>query len=58
MLSKFERHLNEEDDYSISEIFNSDDDEEDTFDGNDCECFREHESLHTLIKNFIKNCKC
>ena len=54
VLSKLERHLNGEYEYSNSEIFNSDDDEEDTFDGNDSEYFIENESFHNLIENFIK----
>jgi hypothetical protein len=56
VLPKLERHLNEEFEYSNSEIFNSDNDEEDTFDGNDSECFREYESFNTLIENFIRKC--
>ena len=58
VLSKLERHLNGEYEYSNSEIFNSDDDEEDTFDGNDSECFIENESFHDLIENFIRKCNC
>ena len=54
VLSKLDRHLNGEYEYSNSEIFNSDDDEEDTFDGNDSEYFIENESFHNLIENFIK----
>ena len=56
MLSKLERNLNEEYEYSDSEIFNIEDDEEDTYDGNDTEYFREYESFHTLIENFITKC--
>jgi len=56
VLSKLERNLNEEYEYSDSEIFNSEDDEEDTYDGNDSEYFREYESFHKLIENFIRKC--
>ena len=56
VLSKLERNLNEEYEYSDSEIFNIEDDEEDTYDGNDTEYFREYESFHTLIENFITKC--
>ena len=56
VLSKLERNLNEEYEYSDSEIFNIEDDEEDTYDGNDSEYFREYESFHTLIENFIRKC--
>ena len=54
--SKIEKHLNEEYEYSNSEIFNSDDDDENTFDGNDKECFRESELLLILIEQFITKC--
>ena len=56
VLPKLERNLNEEYEYSDSEIFNIEDDEEDTYDGNDTEYFREYESFHTLIENFITKC--
>ena len=56
MKSKIEKHLNEEYEYSNSEIFNSDDDDENTFDGNDKECFRESELLLILIEQFITKC--
>ena len=56
VLSKLERNLNEEYEYSDSEIFNIEDDEEDTYDGNDTEYFREYESFHTLIESFITKC--
>ena len=55
--SKLEKHLNEEYEYSNSEIFNSDDDDENTFDGNDRECFKESELLLEIIEKFITNCK-
>ena len=56
VLSKLERNLNEEYEYSDSEIFNLEDDEEDTYDGNDSEYLREYESFHKLIENFIRKC--
>ena len=51
-----ENHLNEEYEYSNSEIFNSDNDDENTFDGNDREYFRESELFLKLIENFITKC--
>ena len=56
VLSKLERNLNEEYEYSDSEIFNLEDDEEDTYDGNDSKYLREYESFHKLIENFIRKC--
>ena len=53
---KLEKYLNEEYEYSNSEIFNIEDDDENTFDGNDRECFRESESFLNLIENFITKC--
>ena len=50
--SKLERQLNEEYEYSMPEIFNSDDDDENTFDGNDREC----ESFLNSIEKFIRKC--
>ena len=51
-----ENNLNEEYEYSNSEIFNSDNDDENTFDGNDREYFRESELFLKLIENFITKC--
>ena len=58
VIFKLNRNLNEENEYSDSEIFNSEDDNEDTYDGNDRECFKENESFHKLLKNFIEKCNC
>jgi len=54
MINKLERNLNEGNDYSISEIFNIDDDDKDTFDGNDSECSKD--SFYNLIGKFIRRC--
>ena len=54
---KYERELNSEYDYSFSEIFDNDNEDENTFDGNDSNIFRKYESFKTLIKKFLSGCK-
>jgi hypothetical protein len=54
--SKLEKYLNEEYEYSNSEIFNIEDDDENTFDGNDRESFTESEWFLNLIRKFITQC--
>ena len=54
---KFERQLDEDYEYSESEIFDSDNDCNDTFDGNDSYYFKEYESLNTVIGKFLKKYK-
>jgi hypothetical protein len=54
--SKLEKYLNEEYEYSNSEIFNIEDDDENTFDGNDRESFTESEWFLNLIGKFITQC--
>ena len=56
MKSKLEKYLNEEYEYSNSEIFNIEDDDENTFDGNDRESFTESEWFLNLIGKFITQC--
>ena len=53
VISKLEKNLNEEYEYSNSEIFNIEDDDENKFDGNDRESFRESEWFLNLIEKFI-----
>jgi hypothetical protein len=54
---KFERQLDEDYEYSESEIFDSDNDCNNTFDGNDSFYLKEYESLKTVIDKFLKKYK-
>ena len=54
---KFERQLDEDYEYSESEIFNSDNDCNNTFDGNDSFYLKEYESLQKVIDKFLKKCE-
>lgn len=54
---KYERKLNDYYDYSDSEIFNSDNDKNDTFDGNDEGLKRKYESFEKIIQKFIEKYK-
>ena len=51
--NKFERQLNEDYEYSNDEIFDIEKDNEDTFDGDDCEINREFLCFKNIISNFL-----
>lgn len=53
IIPKLERQLGENDEFSNSEIFNSDDDEENTFDGNNIEIKREIWTIKKIIDRFF-----
>ena len=54
---KYERKLLDDYDYSDSEIFNSDNDLNDTFDGNDENIKRKYESFQKIIQKFLEKYK-
>jgi hypothetical protein len=51
--NKFDRQLNEDYEYSNNEIFDIEKDNDDTFDGDDCEINKEFLSFKTIISNFL-----
>ena len=55
IIPKFEMKLDNDYDYSFSEIFKSD--SEKTFDGNDSDIPRQYDSLKKIIERFLKKCK-
>ena len=55
--SKFERGLDEDYEYSDSEIFNEDNNNDNTFDGNDSYIEREYDTIKKLIDKFLTKCK-
>ena len=55
IIPKFEMELNNDYDYSFSEIFKSD--SEKTFDGNDSDMPRKYDSFKEIIKRFLRKCK-
>ena len=54
---KLERKILDELEYSDSEIFNSDNENNDTFDGNDVNLPRKFVSFNKTIVNFLEKCK-
>ena len=51
--NKFDRHLNEDYEYTNDEIFDIEKDDDDTFDGEDCEVNREFLCFKNIISNFL-----
>ena len=51
--NKFDRQLNEDYEYSNNEIFDIEKDNDDTFDGDDCEINKEFLCFKTIISNFL-----
>ena len=57
MKPKLERKLLDEWDYSNSEIFNSKNENNDTFDGNDIDIKRQYDPFTKIVIHFLEKCK-
>ena len=55
--TKLERNILDELEYSDSEIFNSDNENNDTFDGNDVNLPRKFDSFNKTVGKFLEKCK-